>query len=289
MIEVTNFIKSHLLFFIILGMTIVIARIFRLIIGHIIKKNSRILRADPTQFMFMRHFSVFMIYLVGLSVAIYFEPSLRQISYSLLAGAGVLAVVLGFASQEAFSNIINGIFLVIFKPFRVGDLVKINEIQGTVEDITLRHTVIKNFQNNRIIIPNSVMDKEIILNENIQDNKICKWVEFGISYDSDIDKAIKIIQRESAKHPTHIDQRTQKEIDEGKPEIKVKVVGFGDSSVKLRGYVWAKDPLAAYHMGFDLNKSIKQAFDKEGIEIPFPYRTIVYKSDLEKKARKSKK
>ena len=59
--------------------------------------------------------------------------------------------------------------------------------------------------------------------------------------------------------------------------VPVRVVGFGDSSVNLKAYVWAADPGKAFRMGCDLNKSIKQRFDKEGIEIPFPYRTIVYK------------
>jgi len=71
----------------------------------------------------------------------------------MLAGAGILAVAVGFASQAALSNIISGVFVVIFKPFRVGDRLKINELTGVVEDITLRHTVIRDLENKRIIIP----------------------------------------------------------------------------------------------------------------------------------------
>ena len=113
------------------------------------------------------------------------------------------------------------------------------------------------------------------------DAKIRKHVEFGISYDSDIDKAIKIIKQEAKKHPDCIDNRTKKEKEDGEPMVDVKVIGFGESSVNLRAYVWSKGPLIAFNMHCDLNKSIKERFDKEGIEIPFPYRTLVYKEVLE--------
>lgn len=181
----------------------------------------------------------------------------------------------------AFSNIVSGVFLAIFKPIRVGDRVKVgSSITGTIEDITLRHTVIKTFENKRVIIPNSVLSNEVIENANLGDEKVCKFVEMSISYDADIDKAMKIMEKQALKHPLCIDNRSKKERDAKEPQVLVKVIGFGDSSVNLRAYVWASDPKSAFFMGCDLNKSIKETFDKEGIEIPFPYRTIVYKKDM---------
>ena len=83
-------------------------------------------------------------------------PSLKNLGTALFAGAGVMAAVKGFASQAAFSNIISGVFVILFKPFRVGDIVQLtNGLKGKVTDITFRHTVIKDYENRRIIIPNS--------------------------------------------------------------------------------------------------------------------------------------
>ena len=207
-----------------------------------------------------------------------------SLSVSLFAGAGILAVVIGFASQHAFANIVSGIFIVIFKPFRVGDRITIGtDVRGVVEDINLRHTIIRNFENKRIIVPNSIISNEKIENASIGDEKICRFVEFGISYDSNIDKAMKIMEKEALKHPLHIDNRSDEEKEKNDPIVRVRVIGFADSSVNLRAWVWAKDSPDAFTLGCDLNKSIKERFDKEGIEIPFPYRTIVYKKDLQKK------
>jgi small-conductance mechanosensitive channel len=94
--------------------------------------------------------------------------------------------------------------------------------------------------------------------------------------------ATKILQEESIKHPFSFDNRSKKEKKENKPQVPVRLVSFGDHSINLRAYVWTKDPLSVYEMHSDINKAIKRRFDAEGIEIPFPYRTIVYKNDLPK-------
>ena len=124
----------------------------------------------------------------------YFTPSLRALGTTIFAGAGIFAAIIGFASQQAFSNIIGGIFIVIFKPFRVGDLIEIGVAsKGTVEDITLRHTVIRDFENKRIVIPNSAISSETILNSHLKDGRINRRIEFRVFLDTDIDRAIEII------------------------------------------------------------------------------------------------
>ncbi|MFH1589883.1 MAG: mechanosensitive ion channel family protein [archaeon] len=266
--------------------TALIARIVGFVLKRFFKRSSKILNVDPTKYTFIRYLISAAIYLIGISIAISMIPSLRSLAVSLLAGAGILVIVIGFASQQAFSNIISGIFIVIFKPFRIGDRLKIGtDLRGIVEDITLRHTVIRDFENKRIIIPNSVINNEILENSTIGDEKICKWVEFGISYDSDVDKAKKIMMEEALKHPKHIDNRTKEEQENKDPIVRVRIVGFGDSSVNLRAYVWAKNPPDAWMIGCDLNENIKKRFDKEGVEIPFPYRTIVFKDNKSSKKK----
>ncbi|MFC1733262.1 mechanosensitive ion channel family protein [candidate division KSB1 bacterium] len=275
------------LFLSIIALTFLFERLVRILLNRYFKKSSKHIKVDPTAFAFFKHLISALIYLMGLGAAVYSIPSFRTLSISIFASAGVLAVVLGFAAQKAFSNVISGIFIAIFKPFRVGDVIKFSHGVGTVEDINLRHTIIRNFENKRFIVPNSVIGDETIENYNIEDPKVCKWVEFGISYDSDVDKAMKIMREESERHPECIDNRTKDDIEGKLPKVAVRVVGFGDSSVNLRAWVWADNPPSAFRVGCDLNKSIKKRFDKEGIEIPFPYRTIVYKKDIKRKnARK---
>ncbi|MFH1275594.1 MAG: mechanosensitive ion channel family protein [Candidatus Woesearchaeota archaeon] len=275
--------KNTLIFFGIVIIAIVIQRVVSKLLTKSFKKSSKLLKVDETNYHFLRHFISASIIIGGVGVAIYSIPQLKALSVSLFAGAGILAVIVGFASQQAFANIVSGIFIVIFKPFRVGDRITIgNDLRGIVEDINLRHTVIRNFENKRIIVPNSMISNDKIENASITDEKICRYIDFSISYDSSIDKAMKIMEREALKHPLHIDNRDSDEKKNNDPIVRVRVLSLGDSSVNLRAWVWAKNSNNAFIMSCDLNKSIKEAFDKEGIEIPYPYRTIVYKKDLPK-------
>lgn len=266
---------------IVLG-TIIFAYFFNRIFRKILNKSSEAIQNDPTNYQFLRHALVGLVYVIGFSWAIYMMPNMRAIASSLLAGAGIIAVAVGFASQHALSNIISGVFIVIFKPFRVNDRLKINTLSGVVEDITLRHTVIRDFENRRILIPNSVISNEVIVNSDFEDEKIVKWLDVGISYDSDIDLARKIIQEEAMAHPLCLDNRTPDQIEQGAPQVVVRVISLGDFSVNLRAWIWAKDNADAWILGCDLLESVKKRFDREGVEIPFPYRTIVQK-EMKKK------
>lgn len=272
---VTNFLIPA----IILIVAFITAKILRILLTKYFNRTSRFLQVDQTRFNFVKNAVSFIIFLGAFVMIFYSIPQLKALGVTLFAGAGVLAAFIGFASQQAFSNIVSGIFLVIFKPFRVNDHVRVGDLHsGFIEDITLRHTVIRNLENRRIVIPNSTISSEIIINSTISDEKICAFMEMGISYDSNVDKAIQIIQEEASKHPNYIDVRTEEDKKEGKPEVRVRVIGWGDSSVDLRAYIWSKNSETAFFTKCDLYKSIKERFDNEGIEIPFPYRTLVFKN-----------
>ncbi|MBO6793672.1 MAG: mechanosensitive ion channel family protein [Balneolaceae bacterium] len=233
---------------------------------------------DITNLKFLKRGVGVLIYITGIGVSIYMIPQLRVLATTMFAGAGVLAIAIGFASQQALANIIGGIFIVIFKPYKINDRIELRTtLSGVVEDINLRHTVIRNFLNQRIIIPNSVISNEILVNSNYEDDRITKWIEMGISYDSDIDLAKKIMKEEVAAHPLFIDARTDEQKEKGEPLVHVRVISMGESSVNLRAWANAKDSADAFVLGCDLLESIKKRFDKEGIEIPFPHRTIVEK------------
>lgn len=246
-----------------------------------LQKSSLVMKSDPTNYQFLRHAITAVVYMIGFGMAIFQIEELKAVAGSLLAGAGILAVAVGFASQHALSNIISGVFIILFKPYRINDRIVVKDtLQGVVEDITLRHTVIRDFQNRRIVIPNSIISNEVIINADMMEEKICRWVEIGISYDSNIQRAKAIMREEAMKHPLHIDNRNLQQIEEGVDEIVVRVINFGDSSVNLRAWVWAANQADAFVLYCDLLESIKARFDAEGIEIPFPYRTLVFKNEL---------
>lgn len=108
------------------------------------------------------------VYVVGILTAINQIPTLSNTVYTVLAGSGVLAVIIGLAAQESFGNLISGIILTLFRPFEVGDRVRLVEqdLNGNIEDITLRHTVIRTPTDTRVIVPNSVLSSAVVENTN---------------------------------------------------------------------------------------------------------------------------
>ncbi|MPQ49000.1 mechanosensitive ion channel [Marinifilum sp. N1E240] len=257
----------------------VLAFVLRKLINLFVKRQSKKVNVDPTNFSFIKNSVSFFVYTGGLIAVFYVTPSLKNISAALFASAGIFAAIAGFASQKAFSNIVGGIFILIFRPFGVRDTIEIDNMhKGVVEEITLRHTIIRNYENRRIVIPNSIISDATIINSNIIDEKIKKFVEFEISYDSDIDKAKQIIREEAAKHPFLLDMRSDEEKANNTDQVIVRVVGLGEYSVKLRSYLWADCNDNAFVLHCDLNESVKKRFDENGIEIPFPYRTIINKT-----------
>jgi small conductance mechanosensitive channel len=266
---------------IVLAIAFVVGRILRFVLGRFLRASARKLKVDPTRYNFFKNAVDFIVFLIAAIVIFRSIPALHTFGTTLLTGAGVLAAIVGFASQSAFSNIISGIFLVIFKPFSVGDRVKIGQLYtGDVEDITLRHTVIKDFENRRVVIPNSVISNETIINSTITDEKVIMFLEFTISLDSDINKAIKILQEEAIKHPFCIDNRTHEELQKGEHQVLVRLITFLDSGLQLRAYCWARNPNEGFELKCDLHKSVKLHFDKEGIEIPYPYRILLHKNSV---------
>jgi small-conductance mechanosensitive channel len=243
------------------------------------KKNDNY--EDPTSLKFLRYIAIGAIYTFGGLLILLVLPGFKGVAQTVLGGAGVIAVIAGIASQEALGNIVSGLFIVSFKPFKIGDTIKIEgEMTGKVIDITLRHTVIQNFENRMIVVPNSVINKEKLINFDAIDQRVCERLGFGISYDSDIDLAKSIIRDECESHPLILDKRTAKEISDGVPKVNVAVIELAASSVVIRAWAWTANSENSYTLRFGLLESIKKRFDREGIEIPFPHQTIYFKNPL---------
>ncbi len=270
--------QYHLLFksIIILAFAIslhwVLRRSIRMILSRLNDKGYQ-----TTKINFIKNSLGFIIYGVAIVLIIQSIPELKSVGSSLLAGAGIFAAVIGFASREAFANIISGVFLVIYKPFQIDDIIEIeNGQKGTVTDITFRHTIIKDFENRKIIIPNSKIGEATILNSSLDGDNIRKQINFTISYESSVDLAREIITQEIEKHPNCIDHRTQEELngDENSPKVLVLMTAWETSAINMRAWVWANSNAEAFRLECDVLETIKKRFQEEGVSIPYPQMKI---------------
>ena len=222
----------------------------------------------------LRKAAVALVLILGIITAINRIPTLARTLTAVLAGSGVLAVVIGFAAQESFGNLISGVFLTLFKPFDVGDRVTLPDrgITGMVEDITLRHTVLRTVADTRELIPNSVMGSAIVENVNYIDGSLTLIpIEVDVAYDTDLELAVRVMREALASHP----------LCAGEKPPKVLVTGFGGSGVSLRGFLPIRDPALFHQAGSDARILVKKAFDANGITIPYLTVTIANRSDGE--------
>ena len=184
-------------------------------------------------------------------------------SLATIAAAATLAI--GFAMQDVLSNFVAGIFIFTDKPFRIGDWIEWDGNAGVVEDISLRVTRVRTFDNELLTVPNSQLTDGVIKNPVAKEQLRLKFV-FGIGYDDDIDRATEIILEEADEHEGIL----------ADPEPSVRLIELGDSSVGLQSRIWIANPSRADFVKIrgEYVKAVKQRFDEEGIDIPYPNRTI---------------
>lgn len=235
------------------------------------KKQGKIV-LDETKIGFLRQIIVTAIYIIGVTAFLSLIPGMEKVSNSILASAGIVAMAVGLASQEALSNIVGGLFIIFSRPFKVGDFIKVDDVViGTVMEITLRHTVIRNAENRMILIPNNKINSSTVINSSFGETFTCSFIEVGVSYTTNLDNAIQVMRDEIIKHPMLVDHRTDDDKKNGTEQIVIRVINLGDSAITLRAWAWAATNNNAFIMKCDLLKSIKERFDKENIEIPYPY------------------
>lgn len=238
------------------------------------KSIARHYKGDNSKFI-QRMKTIFIYIVLAYGILSLFTP-FRSLLTALAASGGVIAIVIGFAAQEAAGNFVNGLMIAIFKPFKIDDLIKVNngELVGTVVDITLRHTVIQTFENTKIVIPNSIMDKAILENVTEVGSKKANFLEIEISYESNFDQAVEIIAEEVMKHKDFIDPRNDQEKKDNLPAVITRLVAFQESGMLLKTTIFSINNAQGYAMMCDLRAAIKRRFDAVGIEIPYPHRTI---------------
>lgn len=251
--------------------TLIVTRVLKLIMNRYINRSADYLKVDKTRYRFFSNFLIAIIYVFAAIFIIHTIPALRSVSTTLFASAGILAAVIGFASQQAVSNIISGVFVVIFRPFRVGDNIRVGtDLSGTVEDITMRHTVIRDAENARIIIPNSLINSQTVINFDIIDSRFKKRITYNISLDNDLDKAIAILKEKLFEQP-----QLSREHYHSSEDIEVEVTTISDKFITLRAFVWTINADQAGKLGNNMNKIIFDEFKKHHIVFNEPQTLVI--------------
>lgn len=267
--------SSIVTFIVGLTLTLLLAYILNFLFTGFFRK---ILKTQPrfeTIYRFIKRLLVTVVASIGILATTFTAfPEASGVIASIFIAAGFASIVIGLAAQSSLSNIISGIIISISQPIRIGDAVMFRNDFCFVEDIKLIHTVLRTWDNRRLMVPNSILQNEVITNYSVEDPTMLVPVFVQISYESDLEKAIKIMVDVARRHPDCIPT-------DNLPNVVV--MEFADSGVVLRLLSKAKDQPTAFMMARALLKEIKKEFDKHGIEIPYPRRYIVMSKHIEER------
>ncbi len=222
---------------------------------------TRLPNLDIQQKLFVKKFSYYILATLVIAAA------LNQLGFDLkviLGAAGILTVAIGFAAQTSASNLISGLFLMIDRPFKIGDAVEVDSVKGEVLSIDLLSTKIRTFDNRLVRLPNETMIKNNIVNLSYFPIRRVD-LKFGVGYNNSIMKVRDILLDISTRNPLVLDE----------PEPLFIFEGFGDSAQNVFIAAWTlRDNYVDVQNS--MLAEIKSRFDREGIDIPFPTRTVIY-------------
>ena len=244
--------------------TVVLIQIVNLIFRRLERKN------NAAHLRFSRSvIKVFIIVMTIYALAQQFDMT-KDMSTALLQSGSLVIAVATFAAQQALSNVISGFILAFSKPYNVNDKIRVSQgnsviAEGIVTDITLRHTIINQYNEESCIVPNSVMDSAVITNTNYTEN-IGNFMEITVGYDSDIPEAMKLMKQICAENVLTLNTM----------ENKVFVKGYSADGVILKTTVWTKNLNDSFQACSEIRLALVQQYLKHGIEIP--YQTVTVKS-----------
>jgi len=253
-----------------------------LIIAYLINRTlririSKVVEGNPsltTSYMFIRRLVLAIIILIGVVSATFAAfPELGASIASIFVAAGFASIVVGLAAQSTLSNIFAGMTISIFQPIRIGEAVMFKNEFCFVEDIKLMHTVLRTWDNRRLMVPNSSLQNEVIVNYTREDPTKLTPVLVSISYESDLNKAMQIMVDVAKRHPDSLPVGDLP---------KVQVMELGDSGITLRLLSRAKDQPSSFGMARDLLREIKKEFDANGIDIAYQRRYLIVDPKLRK-------
>ena len=259
--------------------TLVCVRVVNRVLLRLIDRQKQVNSGSATILAFCRYLAIAAVYFAGFAVIVSNIPALSAGMNKLMAAGGVLAVVGGLASQEALGSIVSGLMILAFKPFVIGDVVRCvdNNISGVVEEITLRHTAIRTWENKRVIVPNSVMNSSVVENADYTDSRVCTFLEIGVTYESDIALAKQLLADEIARQPDYLDTRTPEQKTAGAPAVQVVVLALAESAVTLRASIWARDNGTAFAVKCAVQENILRIYADAGVDIAYPHLVVQQK------------
>jgi small-conductance mechanosensitive channel len=203
-------------------------------------------------------------------LGLFLLSALHELGFSLsilVGAAGILSVAVGFASQTSASNLISGLFLIVERPFSVGDVITLGATTGEVLSIDLLSVKLRTFDNLYVRIPNeTVIKSEVTTLTKFPIRRID--LQLGVAYKEDIAKVRELLLQLAEKNPLSLEE----------PKPLFIFLGFGDSAINLQFSIWVKRE-NFLDLKNAIQEEIKTAFEHEGIEIPFPQRTLVAGGD----------
>ncbi|CAM3624694.1 mechanosensitive ion channel family protein [Aeromicrobium ponti] len=270
--------ESFLKIIAILILTSILIRIGKLAIRNIFKVRtpSRLRISERREATLLKLLENMLTYVVFFVAAIMTLSVLTIDVKALLAGAGIVGLAVGFGAQSLVKDIITGFFIIFEDQFSVGDYIRVDQFEGTVEEIGLRTTKIKNWTGEVHILPNG----SIMQVTNFSLNNSIAFVDISIAYEGDINKAEKVLQDLFEKLPEKYEDMVKQ------PEI-LGVQNLAASDVVLR-VVSETLPMRHFYIARQLRKEIKLCLDEHGIEIPFP-RLVMYTRNEEGPAQDKSK
>lgn len=228
--------------------------------NRVIGLSRRYKRLDGTLFSFLGNI---LRYVILAFTALFVLNTFGIQTTSIVAVIGAAGLAIGLALQGTLSNVAAGVMIILFRPFKNGDFVEVASQSGTVQEISLNFTELSSVGNVQVIIPNSQVWGNVIVNYSAYDTRRAEWI-FGVSYDADLKKAETIIRDTIMADPR---SRTD-------PAPFFQVNNLGDFSVDFLVRVWcASGDYFQYQA--DMKRAVKEAFDAGGIDIPFPTRTMI--------------
>jgi len=184
---------------------------------------------------------------------------------------GLIGLGLSFALKDVIANFITGILILIGQPFKVGDQIKAAGEEGTVKDIKVRATDIKTYDGRKVIVPNSQLYNGVVINNTAYDERRFEVI-VGIGYDDDINTAVELAH-ESLNESEMVETETE-------PQVLVNELGGSSVNLKLRG--WTKPSKAnMVQAASQVTQSVKEKYDQEGIDIPYPIKTVYMSNEDE--------
>lgn len=243
------------------GLLLAFAWIINIGSNILIKRSIRKKNGDEHAIKTAQQLSAYFIYSIALIVAL---SVLGVPSTALGTFAGLIGLGLSFALRDVIANFISGILIMVTRPFKIGDQVRVGGEEGTIKEIKVRASEIKTYDGRKLIVPNSDLYNKTVINNTAYDERRFEVI-VGIGYDEDI-KAARKAAIEVLEETEHVEET---------PEPQVLVDALDDSSVNLKLRGWTKPSKAnMVKSASAVSEAVKNRYDEEGIDIPFPIRTV---------------